>query len=51
MSLEEIRSFLSVQASFKGHISHSNSYRLNLKIGVTNDEKYIKLISTNWHTI
>jgi retron-type reverse transcriptase len=51
MSLEEIRNFLSVQASFKGHISHSNSYRLNLKTGVINDEKHIKLISTNWNTI
>ena len=31
MSLEEIRRFLSVQASFVGHIKHANSYNLNQK--------------------
>jgi len=34
MSLEEIKQFLSVQASFAGHISHANSYKLNKKVGV-----------------
>ncbi len=38
MSLEEIKKFLSVQASFVGHISHANSYNLKRKVGVL-DEK------------
>jgi len=38
MSLEEIKRFLSVQASFKSHIKHSNSYNLNKKVGAI-DEK------------
>ncbi len=33
MSLEEIKKFLSVQASFMGHIKHANSYHLQEKIG------------------
>jgi len=34
MKLAEIKRFLSVQASFAGHIKHANSYNLNQKIGV-----------------
>lgn len=43
MSLEEIKKFLCVQASFKGHIKHSNAYKLNKQIGEINDEKYINM--------
>lgn len=38
MGLEEIKQFLSVQASFVGHIKHANSYNLMQKVGVI-DEK------------
>ncbi len=38
MSLEEIKRFLSVQASFLGHISHGDSYNLKQKVGII-DEK------------
>ena len=38
MNLEEIKQFLSVQASFVGHIKHSNSYNLYNKVGKI-DEK------------
>jgi len=34
MGLEEIKQFLSVQASFVGHSSHANSYNLQQKVGV-----------------
>jgi hypothetical protein len=44
MSLEEIKQYLSVLASFQGHIKHSNSYNLNKKLGVIDEEKYIKLM-------
>ena len=37
MDLEEIKQFLSVQASFVGHCSHANSYSLVQKIGVLNE--------------
>ena len=37
MSLEEIKQFLSVQASFVGHISHADSYNLRKKVGVLNE--------------
>ncbi len=37
MSLEEIKQFLSVQASFVGHCSHANSYNLRKNIGVLNE--------------
>ncbi|MBL0707902.1 MAG: group II intron reverse transcriptase domain-containing protein [Sulfurimonas sp.] len=37
MSLVEIKQFLSVQASFVGHISHANSYNLCKKVGVINE--------------
>jgi len=37
MSLVEIKAFLSVQASFAGHIKHANSYNLNQKIGVIHE--------------
>ena len=33
MSLEEIKEFLALQASFVGHIKHSNSYNLMKKVG------------------
>ena len=33
MALEEIRAFLSVQASFAGHIKHANSFKLQNKVG------------------
>jgi hypothetical protein len=38
MSLAQIKRFLSVQASFAGHIKHANSYNLSQKVGVI-DEK------------
>ena len=38
MNLEEIKQFLSVQASFVGHIKHANSYNLYNKVGKI-DEK------------
>ncbi len=38
MSLEQIKDFLSVQASFVSHIKHANSYILYQKVGVI-DEK------------
>ena len=38
MELEEIKKFLSVQASFVSHTKHSNSYNLNKTIGAI-DEK------------
>ncbi len=38
MSLSEIKVFLSVKASFVGHIKHANSYNLNKKVGEL-DEK------------
>ena len=38
MSHEEIKKFLSVQASFESHIKHSNSFNLMKNIGVL-DEK------------
>jgi hypothetical protein len=37
MSLEEIKQFLSVQASFVGHIKHANSYNLQNKVGKINE--------------
>ena len=37
MGLEEIKQFLSVQASFVGHISHANSYNLKQKVGVIHE--------------
>lgn len=37
MSLEEIKAFLSVQASFEGHIKHCNSFNLLNKVGKIND--------------
>ena len=38
MSLEEIKKFLSVQASFVSHIKHSNSFNLMNKVGKIDDE-------------
>jgi hypothetical protein len=49
MALEEIKTFLSVQASFVGHCSHANSYNLVNKIGEIDDEKYIRCITTCWN--
>ena len=37
MSLEEIKRFLSVRASFLGHIKHSNSYRLQNRVGAIHE--------------
>ena len=37
MGLEEIREFLSVQASFVGHIKHANSFNLMKNVGVLNE--------------
>jgi len=37
MSLEEIKRFLSVRASFLGHIKHANSHNLYQKVGVLNE--------------
>jgi len=37
MGLEEIKKFLSVQASFMGHVKHANSYNLQEKIGRINE--------------
>ena len=37
MNLEEIKNFLSVQASFASHIKHANSYNLTKKIGVLDE--------------
>ena len=37
MSLEKIKMFLSVQASFVSHTRHANSYNLLNKIGVLNE--------------
>ena len=37
MGLEEIKTFLSVQASFVGHSSHANSYNLQQKVGVIHE--------------
>ena len=48
MELEEIKQFLSVQASFLGHCKHANSYNLIQKVGKTDEEKYSKLICTCW---
>ncbi len=48
MSLEEIKRFLSVQASFTGHCSHANSYSLLKKLGGLDEEKYIGLIAHSW---
>ena len=48
VSLAEINGFLSVQASFVGHIRHAKSYNLMKKVGYIDDEKYIRLVSTEW---
>ncbi len=38
MGLLEIKQFLSVKASFAGHASHANSYKLINKVGVINEK-------------
>lgn len=38
MTLEEIKPFLSVQASFESHIKHSNSFNLGNKVGKIEDK-------------
>ncbi len=48
VSLAEINGFLSVQASFSSHIRHANSYNLMKNIGAIDEEKYIRLVSTEW---
>ena len=40
---EEIKNFLSVQASFLGHIKHANSHNLKQKVGTIDDEKYTRI--------
>jgi len=37
MNLEEIKHFLSVQASFVSHIKHANSFKLLNKVGKINE--------------
>ena len=37
MSLEEIKKFLSVQASFVSYIKHSNGFNLTKKVGVLDE--------------
>lgn len=37
MNLEEIKQFLSVQASFVSYIQHSNSFNLMKKVGVLDE--------------
>ena len=37
MSLEEIKQFLSVQASFVGYVKHTNSFNLMNKVGVLDE--------------
>jgi len=37
MSRGQIKQFLSVQASFVGHIKHANSYTLNQHVGVIHE--------------
>jgi len=48
MSLAEIKEFLSVQASFASHARHAKSYNLMKNIGAIDEEKYIRLIGTEW---
>jgi hypothetical protein len=48
IDLKQINHFMSVQASFLGHLKHANSYNLIRKVGQINEEKYIKLITNNW---
>ncbi len=50
VSLAEINGFLSVQASFAGHTRHADSYNLMKKVGYIDDEKYIRLVGTEWST-
>ena len=38
MGLEEIKHFLAVQASFVGHASHADSYKLINKVGKINEK-------------
>ncbi len=45
---DDIDKFLSVQASFLGHIKHSNSYNLKKQIGEIDEKKYIKYFNTVW---
>ena len=37
MGLLEIKQFLSVKASFAGHVKHANSYNLLNKVGKINE--------------
>lgn len=50
MDLAKIEIFLSQKASFKGHCSHANSYKLLDKVWHIDDQKYIDLITTKWST-
>ncbi len=44
MPLEEIKAFLSVQASFKGHCIHANSYKLMRSVGFIDETQTIQNI-------
>ncbi len=48
MSLEEIKYFLSVQASFMAHIKWANAFKLQKQIGEIDEEKYISKFNTSW---
>jgi len=48
VSLEESKIFLPIQASFASHCKHANSFKLIKKVGFIDEEKYIKLITTEW---
>lgn len=48
MSLEEIKRFLSVQASFLGHISHGDSYNLKQKVGIIDETQCIYPTRISW---
>ncbi len=50
MNLEEIKYFLSVQASFIAHIKWANAYKLQKQIGECDEKKYISYINTKWGT-
>lgn len=42
MKLDEIKRFLAIQNSFLSHTKHADSYRLNQKIGVINEDECFK---------
>ena len=50
MGLEEIKKFLSVQASFVGHIKHANSYNLMNKVGKIDEKDPFMFDNCKWYT-